>query len=161
MQNLLRTQATPTSTAYPASVDVSSSARISLPPTSGAATSRPAQVQPATLARTHTEAPESVFSAPGQSPDDSGDAQPGQQRPATPTEQRAEGQRSAAHAKRPGARPAPSKPAPARDRYTRHRDADQPSDTWCDQRGEFVQATGPPATAPSKRARVPFGGPPF
>jgi hypothetical protein len=115
VQNSLHTLAVPTSTTHPASSDVSSSARISVPPANGiaaevqqqaaepesvhrlnattapssAATPQPGQVQAVTLARPQAEAPESVFSAAGQSPGDSGDTQPGHQRPATPTEQRA------------------------------------------------------------------------
>jgi hypothetical protein len=163
---------------------VSSSARISLPPVSGAsaaevrlqaaqpdavhrldattapigASSTPAsaalarlgQIQAVALAQPQTVAAELVFSAPGQSPGDSGDGQPGQQRPATPTEQRAEGQGSAAHAKCSSALPAPRMPAPAQDDgYTRHRDTDQPAEHWDGERGEFVQATGPPTIAHS------------
>lgn len=34
----------------------------------------------------------------------------------------------------------------AADDYQRHRDDDQPTDAWCADLGEFVQATGPPAS---------------
>lgn len=35
----------------------------------------------------------------------------------------------------------------AADDYQRHRDDDQPADAWCADLGEFVQATGPPASS--------------
>lgn len=85
-----------------------------------------------------TVAPESVCSAAGHQP------------PATPTNKRAEGHGPASHAKRSSARPAPRKPAPAADDsgYTRCRDADQPAEHWDSDRGEFMQATGPPGGIP-------------
>lgn len=121
-----------------------------------AAPAEPDQVQAVTLAQrqAHTgagsfsgvlpapsiEAPEMVFLVLNQSPEFSGDTLRApedfgthrptgrQQRPATLTEQPAEGEGPASNAERASTRPAPHRPAPARD-----------SD-----RGEFMPATGPP-----------------
>lgn len=46
----------------------------------------------------------------------------------------------------------------AADHYQRHRDDDQPAETWCADLGEFVQATGPPPCA--SRHRSPEPSPP-